>query len=270
MPGQPRSGLATSMEPLLVDAVLFDLDGTLVDESASYRQVIRLTAEYMLGQPVTADEVEAVKRVPGFNNDFDATWALVRVREGEPLAPPSSSDRANPRFLALCDAFGTYYLGDRVFTNVYGQSAPFRWNDPYILKETSLVGSLRWDDLSQYRLGIATSRPRVEALMALEQHRLNDVFPQDVVVAAEDAPSNKPDPAPLHVLARRLGCKHPVYVGDSVNDALAALAAGMPFVGIGLLPFGNDDLDARVRYRIRSVEEIPALCRPLSEAGASA
>ena len=41
---------------LRVDAVLFDMDGTLVDESASYCEAIRLTAEYLLRAGVTMDE----------------------------------------------------------------------------------------------------------------------------------------------------------------------------------------------------------------------
>jgi len=50
------------MHSLQVDAVLFDLDGTLVDESESYREAIRSTAQRQLREPVTIEETLAGPR----------------------------------------------------------------------------------------------------------------------------------------------------------------------------------------------------------------
>jgi len=94
--------------------------------------------------------------------------------------------------------------------------------------------------------------------MALRQHALKPYFPLHAVIAKEDAPREKPDPAPLLALAGRLDCRHPVYVGDTVNDALAAEAAGMLFIAVGPLA---PDLD--VQYRLRDVNDLSTLLTDL-------
>lgn len=42
-------------------AVLFDLDGVLIDVGASYRAAIRETAEYFTGEEVSAEEIQSFK-----------------------------------------------------------------------------------------------------------------------------------------------------------------------------------------------------------------
>jgi phosphoglycolate phosphatase len=241
---------------LLVDAVLFDLDGTLVDESASYREAIRLTAEYLLRESVTPDEVADIKKVPGFNNDWDATWGLVARRLGSRAIVPDRADRESQAFRRLQNAFQTYYLGDRLWHEMSGAEPPFAWSEPLIAKETPHVDPETLHRLSGFALGIVTSRPRAEALMAVHQHDFDRFFDADAIVAAGDAPFEKPDPAPLRELVRRLECRSPVYVGDTINDALAAFAAGMPFLQVGLEGFGDPAVDEKVHVRVTSVDEI--------------
>ena len=247
---------------LIVDAVLFDMDGTLVDESQSYREAIRLTAEFLLKEPVSQGEIDDIKRRPGFNNDWDATWTLVGRRLHGSVIPASDADRSSQAFRRLTDVFQTYYLGDRLWSEISGREAPFVWDSPLMDRETPLVSIETWDALRPVLLGIATSRPRIEALMALRQHGLDHVFEPEFVVAVEDAPAEKPDPAPLLELIRRLGCERPVYVGDTINDTLAALAAGMPIIAIGTERF-DDAVERRVAYRLGGVDEIVAILGPM-------
>lgn len=248
------------MPTLAVDAILFDMDGTLVDESGSYREAIRMTAEYLLSQPVFPQEVAEVKRIPGLNNDWDAAWALVERRRHGTIAIPSEVDRRSASYRRLQDAFQTYYLGDRRWREMSQREPPFRWSEPLIGRETSLIApeTLHW--LRAFRIGIATSRPRAEALMALHQHRLENAFSQDMLIAAEDVPFEKPHPEPLLELARRLGCRRPVYVGDTINDAMAAMAAGMPFIFTGSESLGDPDIEERIEYRIGNVNQIVSVC----------
>lgn len=231
---------------LTVDAILFDMDGTLVDESASYREAIRRTAEYLLNAPVTAAEVEAIKERTGFNNDWDATWALVAWRRWGVPPVPAQIERDSPEYARLQAVFQTFYLGDVLWQELSGQDPPFPWTDPLIARERSLIAPATLTWLRRYSAGIATSRPRVEALLALRQHGLDAAFTPEMVVASEDAIREKPDPAPLLLLAERLGCRHPVYVGDTVNDALAARAAGMPFIQVGYVPLLGVEVHAAV------------------------
>jgi HAD superfamily phosphatase len=247
------------MPNLRVDAVLFDLDGTLVDESKSYREAIRRTAQCLLSEPVATEEALAIKHHPGLNNDWDAAWALIAQRRGGAPLPPTAEGRQTSEYQSLVNIFQTYYLGSACWEHLSGETAPFVWDRPLIHRETLLVSRETLDELRPFQLGIATSRPRVEALMALEQHALESYFPPQNLVAREDALREKPDPAPLLELTGRLDCRRPVYVGDTVNDALAAEAAGMPFVALGPLLLGLD-----LPYRLPDVNGLPALLLELS------
>lgn len=64
-----------------LDAVIFDVDGVLLNVSGSFRKVIAATTQYFLtrtlgwpggGEYFTSDQTELFKRAGGFNND----WAL--------------------------------------------------------------------------------------------------------------------------------------------------------------------------------------------------
>jgi HAD superfamily phosphatase len=240
-----------------IDAVLFDMDGTLIDESGSYREAIRLTAEYVLQEPVTGAEVDDIKRLPGFNNDWDATWALMGKRMDGAIRRPEAADRESSPFQYMSSVFQTYYLGHELWETVSGMEPPFEWSEPLIARETPLVSSGTLDKLSGFALGIATSRPRMEALLALRRHALNRYFDSDVVVAAEDAAFGKPHPAPLLEVARRLACRKPIYVGDTINDAIAAAAAGMQFFHIGTEPLADPSIP--VHARLVSVQSLPSM-----------
>lgn len=250
------------MQSLQVDAILFDVDGTLIDDSQSYREAIRRTGEYLLRQPVTFDEVDAVKRLPGFNNDWDATWTLVGRRLHGHILAPDEGDRGSYAYRRLRSIFQTYYLGHRMWAQLSGEEPPFEWEEPLMARESLLVSLDTLERLRGFKLGIATSRPRAEALMAFRQHGLDRFFSAEVIVGAEDARREKPDPAPLREAVRRLGCTRPVYVGDSVNDALAAMAAGMPFICVGTGVTGNRDVERALRYRVADVNEVVGLCVP--------
>lgn len=240
--------------PLLpVDAIIFDLDGTLVDERPSYREAMRRTAEFLLRAPVTPGEVAEIKSVPGLNNDWDATWALIGRRLHGQVLLPDEADRGSYAYRRLRRIFQTFYLGDALWHELSGEEPPFPWSDALIRRETPLIRLETLQRLARFKLGIATSRPRVEALMALRQHGLEAYFPPRSVVAAEDTPAQKPHPSPLREAARRLACRQAVYVGDTINDALAAARAGMPFIAIGSFPAGQ------VRHRVSEVNEVPAL-----------
>lgn len=248
------------MQSLQADAILFDVDGTLIDDSRSYREAIRRTAEYLLRRPVSLDEVDAIKRLPGFNNDWDTAWALVGRRLHGHIAPPSDADRQSQAYRRLRGIFQTYYLGDRMWAEHSGEQPPFEWSEPLMREETLLVSLATLERLQGFKLGIATSRPRAEALMAFRQHGLDRFFSAEVLVGAQDAHREKPDPAPLLEAVRRVGAAHPVYVGDSISDALAAMAAGMPFIYVGTDVLSDREVDGKVRYRLTDVNEIVDLC----------
>lgn len=69
-----------------VDAVVFDIDGVLVDSSRSFRKVIAKTVQFYFEnilkfkgneQLVKQEEIKLFKDVGGFNNDWELTESLV-------------------------------------------------------------------------------------------------------------------------------------------------------------------------------------------------
>ena len=55
----------------------------------------------------------------------------------------------------------------------------------------------------------------------------------DVVIAMEDYPpeKSKPDPYPISLAVGKLGTTKGIYVGDSVDDIIAAKRAGVKAIG---------------------------------------
>ncbi len=80
-------------------------------------------------------------------------------------------------------------------------------------------------------MGIVTSKSRLMADRALALFDLGRFFA--VVVTADDTPVHKPDPLPVLRAAQALGVapERCAYVGDSPADVAAALAAGALAVG---------------------------------------
>ncbi|MDJ0721040.1 MAG: HAD-IA family hydrolase [Desulfobacterales bacterium] len=89
----------------------------------------------------------------------------------------------------------------------------------------------------------------------MDVHGLNDFF--DLVVTSRDVPTPKPAPDILNrVLDHfQLTPAEALYIGDSVVDAQAAAAAGIPFVAYG-------DPGLAADHHIESLEEVFALVRP--------
>jgi phosphoglycolate phosphatase len=93
------------------------------------------------------------------------------------------------------------------------------------------------------RLACVTNKPGAFTRPLLVATGLAPFF--ELVVSGDSLPVRKPDPGPmLHVCARfGLAPARVLAIGDSVNDALAARAAGMPVLAV---PYGyNEGRDVR-------------------------
>jgi pyrophosphatase PpaX len=100
-------------------------------------------------------------------------------------------------------------------------------------------------------LGIFTGRVWQEMNYTLERCKTREFF--QTIVTADDVSRPKPDPEGLlKVLAGRPK-ENAIYVGDNIDDALAAHSAGVPFVGI--LRRRSDER----RQRIGKLNELGAL-----------
>jgi HAD superfamily hydrolase (TIGR01548 family) len=188
-------------------AVLFDMDGVLVDVSGSYRKAIQETVGFFTGKKAQLKEIQEFKEMGSYNNDWDLTEALIA---GRGISVPKAE---------IIRKFQQLYLG------VEGKTGLIE-NEKWLLSKEELNELRR-----KHCLGIVTGRPRDETLYVLRKFAVGNLF--DVIVAMEDYPQEKakPDPYPINLALQKLCKKEAVYVGDSVDDIEAAKRAGVKPIG---------------------------------------
>ncbi|MFV8817092.1 HAD family hydrolase [Haliea sp. E17] len=183
------------MKPKNLKAVLFDLDGTLVDTADEFVVVVQtLRAEH--GMP----EMSAERIRASVSNGARALVAL--GLEIDESAPEFEEKR-----LRLLEIYG----------QVLGSSA-----QPYpgiaVLLETLESRGIQW--------GVATNKPRAYAEPLLQRIALP---PCPSLVCPDDVRDRKPHPESLYLNCRELGCSphEAIYVGDHRRDIEAGRRAGM-------------------------------------------
>lgn len=87
-------------------------------------------------------------------------------------------------------------------------------------------------------LAVVTNKPTEFTLPLLQRSGLSPWF--DAVVCGDTCERKKPDPQPLLHACEQLGCapQQALAIGDSVNDALAARAAGITVLAV---PYGYNE-----------------------------
>ncbi|MBI5227558.1 histidinol-phosphate transaminase [Candidatus Micrarchaeota archaeon] len=214
-----------------VDAVIFDVDGVLIDVSKSYREAIIRTVKEFSGKDISDNSISKLKEIPGFNDDWDCSYALSKG-----ITDPKKVDRNSSVYQQMKNYFQKQYLGE------------------LIQKEKPLLDLKILEDLSErgMKFGVVTGRPREEALIALRSSGITPKYiKEECIIAKEDAPE-KPSPEPLFLAKKKLGAKNPIYVGDTSSDKLAAERAGMLFV------FCNNETDSAFQFiEIKNVNELP-------------
>jgi HAD superfamily hydrolase (TIGR01549 family) len=184
-----------------------------------------------------------MKSIPGFNNDWDLSFALIKLLSKgisrkdfkQNISILSEKIKTSADYLATKDIFQSYYLGTKLFKKLYKRPAPIVSQTGLIKNETLLLDlDILRKITEKYKVGVATGRPKFEALFALRNLKISpQLIKESYVVGKEDAQREKPFPEPLLKAAELLDCKQPIYLGDSVNDVLAAQAAVMPCIFVG-------------------------------------
>ncbi len=187
------------------DVLVFDMDGVLVDVSRSYRETIRRTVERFTGRLPSHEQIQELKNRGGMNNDWDLSYVLIR------------ESGATPSYEEVVEEFQRIFWG--------------REGDGLILEERWIPRPGLLERLaSRCRLAIFTGRLRQEARHTLRRFAADGWF--DPVIAHEDVERTKPAPDGLLKIAQRFPGRAIWYLGDSVDDARAARAASVPFIGI--------------------------------------
>jgi phosphoglycolate phosphatase len=197
---------------LPVDAVLFDLDGTLLHTAPDISRALnRALAD--CGMPALSAGVIETLIGGGSALLVERALALLDIAgiagvAGETPSRDLVLRRYEWRYEAICQS-ADGHLG-RLCPGV----------------EDALDG-LRQMGL---KLGVVTNKEMRFVAPLLQRFGLSAWF--DIVVDGDTLAQRKPDPAPLFHACDALAVEpaHALFVGDSINDALAAQAAGMSMI----------------------------------------
>lgn len=91
---------------------------------------------------------------------------------------------------------------------------------------------LEWTRSARLKVGLLTGKDRSRTLQILEHFEIQDFF--DVTIASDQLNLPKPDPEGVLKMLEELGCgaTQSVMVGDAVNDIICAQGAGVKAIAI--------------------------------------
>jgi len=193
-------------QPVSPEILIFDVDGVLVDVRGTYWRSALDTVRHLTGKRVTYAELHKWKAKPGNNDD----WAMVSSWVTA-LGKPMNYEEAR-------DAFSKFYWGTP------GRPGNVK-NEKHIVSPAQIE---RW--AKRYELNLFTGRTRQEFGYTFAQWPATKKF--RMVVTMDDVENIKPNPEGLHKILGKRDPTTALYLGDNIDDALAARDARVPFMAI--------------------------------------
>lgn len=187
---------------LELDAVMVDLDGTMVNTLGDFAEALsRMLADLQL--PAIAPQIIENMVGKGSEHLIRSVLAHVEAPDIDALYP-RAWQRYEHHYLAINGQFADVYPG--------------------VAEGLQALQSLG------LRMACLTNKPLSFAQPLLAAKGLDGFF--DCVFGGDSFPRKKPDPMPLVETCKALGSEpaRTLMVGDSSNDAQAAHAAGCPVV----------------------------------------
>lgn len=183
-------------------AIIFDLDGTLVDSAEDLRASLNVMLDDLGLRPIEMGEIRSMigdgvpklveRALVATGGDLDQNSALVT------------------RFLRI------YESNAAVLTRCY----------PGVVETLDVLRS------RQFRLAVVTNKPFIATEKILRSLSIADFF--SAVIGGDSVPQRKPHPAPLLEAGRRLALDPAdlIMVGDNIHDVEAARAAGIRSIAV--------------------------------------
>ena len=220
----------TQRQPL---ALLFDLDGTLVDSIELILSSFRYTFRQHLGEVPPDSKWIAGLGTPLFTQlkEFTQEDALAR---------------------AMIATYRQYQLAH---------------HDEFMRSYPGVSEAMAELRARGHATAVVTSKMSDLAIRALDFTGLRDTI--DLVIGMEDTERHKPDPEPVRVALAKLGraANEAVFLGDSPHDIASGNAAGVITVAAQWGPFSRQELDAaKPGYQVLRMAEFPALIARLESA----
>lgn len=223
--------------PIPIKAVVIDLDGTLLDTAPDIAEAASRMLRDLGMSPVG---LEKIKSFIGNGISNLVRRALTGEMSGKP-------DEA--LFARALPVFEKHY--DEV---LYRETHPY----PGIMEGLKALRD------AGFPLACITNKAERFTLPLLEAMGMRGYF--ELILSGDSLPRKKPDPLPLRYAAiyYEIEPKDLLLVGDSLNDSLAARAAGCPVV---LLPYGyNGGKDVREQDCDAVIEGLPEVLKLIRKA----
>ncbi|MEM2226340.1 MAG: HAD family hydrolase [Candidatus Bathyarchaeia archaeon] len=209
---------------MAINAIIFDLDGTLVDSMEIVHETLNLILRDLGLRGVSREEMAEI--------------AGMRLSDILAMRAPWLDHRAAEE-------------GEERFKAIYSTSQ--------LRLIPGAKEAMEWLRSQGIRMGLVTTTPKGPALEVIERLGIADYF--SIVVAVEDVERPKPHPDGPLKASRSLGVdpRYCAFVGDSPNDIKAGKAAGTRTIGV-LTGFSSSERLARegADLILRSVGELPS------------
>jgi phosphoglycolate phosphatase len=196
--------------PIPVRAILLDLDGTLIDTVGDISMAANMMRSSLGFAPLDQTAIAAFvgKGIPNL--------VAQTLKDAVGEVGPTALKVAVANF-------------ERQYEKVFGDtSRPF----PGVIEGLNAMRA------KGFRLGCVTNKAEKFTRPLLERTGLTEYF--EIILSGDSLPERKPHPMPLLHAAETLGVPSAqlLLVGDSVNDAEAARAAGSP---VFIVPYGYNE-----------------------------
>ncbi len=186
-------------------AVIFDLDGTLIDSKVNYEKIASSVRELLNSEGIPTDQL----------NDRRKVYSVVQAGE-KALTEFGIAPERMPRLLKLVE---------KAMNEVELEGIPL--SKPMQNLHKTLF-ELRERHIG---IGVATRGCHEYAVKSMELVRITSMV--DHMIARDDVPYPKPDPRHLLDVIHKLGATRDevFYVGDTPTDFKTADAAKVVFIG---------------------------------------
>ena len=216
----------------MINTVLFDFDGTLVNTNDVIIASWQHTHMYYLGREESLEKITAC---------FGEPLLLTMEREFPEVDPRESAE---------------------VYRNFQKENADELVKIFPGIKE--LLESLKTDG---FRMGVVTSRTRESAQRYMDMFGIGDYFEE--MVSCDDTDIHKPNPEPILLCLKKMGitAEEALMVGDSPFDIKCANNAGVKSVLVGWRITGDGQTlidDAREDFTISEPSELVGVLKRLN------
>ncbi len=215
-------------------ALIFDLDGTLVDTAPD---LLGATNAVLAAQGRGPIDPASLRHMVGFGAGSLITQAFAATG-------PAVTPEALPGLVAIFIAYYRDHIAD--------------FSRPFAGVEATLK-TLKTDGA---RLGVLTNKPAELTGPLLDRLGMTDLFA--AIYGAGRMTYTKPDPRIFHDVVRDCGGGPAVMIGDSITDLATAQAAGAPCI---LMSYGYTPVPARELGADRVLDDFAQLPEALKKLG---